>query len=605
MPSRTAIPAAIPPPSSSAAAALLRNGFSRHSTGGGVGAVADSLAPLAPQPPSSPPRPPLPTPAALAPPAPSSPGSRFDTAAFEARYEELTLRIVSSKGRSGPLSSRELRLAPNDLVAGRYVVLDFLGAAAFSTAVQALDTKSGVLVCLKVIKNCKDYFDQALDEVRMLRAVAAAEDESAAAAAASANANNSGGVGGASSSPSSPSPSSSAVAGSGIVRLLDFFYYREHLFLVTELLRANLYDVVRACKRAAAAAEAAAAAAAEVAEAAELEAAAARGEEGGEAYPPPPPPLSLPPPPPPPPYYFTLPRVQSIARQLLRSLAFLHDRLGIVHCDVKPENVLLKSAAAATVRLIDLGSACFATDPPSSYVQSRPYRAPEVVLGLPYDGRIDVWSTGCLVAELLSGGRPLFASDSAAGLLARVQGILLKGLPLPERMRAEGRHTSRFYCYCCSSSSGNGCGGGSGGNGTGNGASPPLPRSGSLSGGGEAANAHFSSSSPSALPSLIYERSARSGRLTVLRPKRSSLAARVPGADAGALSFLEKVLAVDPGSRPSAEEALKHPWLAFDYDSGMTMTTTSMTTTPTSPPQGQHGQQAQTTPPPEPLALLD
>lgn len=48
-------------------------------------------------------------------------------------------------------------------------VVDFLGSAAFSQAVQALDTATGGLVCLKIIKNNKDYFDQSLDEIKLLR----------------------------------------------------------------------------------------------------------------------------------------------------------------------------------------------------------------------------------------------------------------------------------------------------------------------------------------------------------------------------------------------------------------------------------------------------
>ena len=40
----------------------------------------------------------------------------------------------------------------NDLIAGRYQVMDFLGAAAFSRAVQALDIKTNTLVCLKIVK---------------------------------------------------------------------------------------------------------------------------------------------------------------------------------------------------------------------------------------------------------------------------------------------------------------------------------------------------------------------------------------------------------------------------------------------------------------------
>lgn len=53
--------------------------------------------------------------------------------------------------------------------------------------------------------------------------------------------------------------------------------------------------------------------------------------------------------------------------------------------------------------MIDLGSSCFTSDHLSSYVQSRSYRAPEVILGLPYDQKIDIWSFGCILAELLTG----------------------------------------------------------------------------------------------------------------------------------------------------------------------------------------------------------
>ncbi len=54
-------------------------------------------------------------------------------------------------------------------------VMDFLGSAAFSKAVQALDVKTGRLVCLKIIKNNKDYFDQSLDEIKLLSYINAAD----------------------------------------------------------------------------------------------------------------------------------------------------------------------------------------------------------------------------------------------------------------------------------------------------------------------------------------------------------------------------------------------------------------------------------------------
>ena len=54
-------------------------------------------------------------------------------------------------------------------------------------------------------------------------------------------------------------------------------------------------------------------------------------------------------------------------------------------------------------------------------------------------------------------------------------------------------------------------------------------------------------------------------RYEYLRPKRTSLAARVPEADPGCLDFLASLLSVDPDRRPSAEQALQHPWLLHVY----------------------------------------
>lgn len=94
--------------------------------------------------------------------------------------------------------------------------------------------------------------------------------------------------------------------------------------------------------------------------------------------------------------------VQSITIQCLEALNFLHG-LGLIHCDLKPENILIKSYSRCEIKVIDLGSSCFETDHLCSYVQSRSYRAPEVILGLPYDKKIDIWSLGCILAELCTG----------------------------------------------------------------------------------------------------------------------------------------------------------------------------------------------------------
>jgi serine/threonine protein kinase len=68
--------------------------------------------------------------------------------------------------------------------------------------------------------------------------------------------------------------------------------------------------------------------------------------------------------------------------------------------------------------VIDLGSGCYTSDVLSSYVQSRAYRAPEVVLGLAYGQAIDLWSAGAVFAELLC-GRVLFRATPCSHLLWR------------------------------------------------------------------------------------------------------------------------------------------------------------------------------------------
>ena len=52
----------------------------------------------------------------------------------------------------------------------------------------------------------------------------------------------------------------------------------------------------------------------------------------------------------------------------------------------------------ATIKIIDFGSTIFTHDRLSSYIQTRSYRAPEVILGCKYDTKIDIWSFGCIIA---------------------------------------------------------------------------------------------------------------------------------------------------------------------------------------------------------------
>ena len=84
---------------------------------------------------------------------------------------------------------------------------------------------------------------------------------------------------------------------------------------------------------------------------------------------------------------------------------------NIIHCDLKPENVLLKNPNKSGIKLIDFGSSCFQNERIYTYIQSRFYRAPEIILGIPYTVGIDIWSFACILAELYS-GYPIFPGEN-------------------------------------------------------------------------------------------------------------------------------------------------------------------------------------------------
>jgi len=101
--------------------------------------------------------------------------------------------------------------------------------------------------------------------------------------------------------------------------------------------------------------------------------------------------------------------VRGIAACLLKCLAFVHDDVGVIHTDIKPENVLLEPARAGAayrdrVKLVDLGTAFYVDRQSARDIQTREYRCPEGILGiLPFTPAADLWSVGCLVFELLTG----------------------------------------------------------------------------------------------------------------------------------------------------------------------------------------------------------
>lgn len=115
--------------------------------------------------------------------------------------------------------------------------------------------------------------------------------------------------------------------------------------------------------------------------------------------------------------------VQSVMRQLLEALMTLQ-KCEIVHSDIKPENIMIMDTSNdSKIKLIDYGSARFITQPSSNYIQSRYYRAPEVVLGLDHDYKIDIWSVGCVAFELFN-GFPLFPGQNEIHLIELIVQML-------------------------------------------------------------------------------------------------------------------------------------------------------------------------------------
>ena len=132
--------------------------------------------------------------------------------------------------------------------------------------------------------------------------------------------------------------------------------------------------------------------------------------------------------------------VRVFAQQLLNGLGLLN-KARLIHCDLKPENILLKNLESPVIKIIDFGSACDERQTEYTSIQSRFYRSPEVLLGLPYSSAIDMWSLGCIVVELFL-GLPLFPGSSEYNQVSRITEML--GLP-PTWMLEMGKQSGEFF----------------------------------------------------------------------------------------------------------------------------------------------------------------
>ncbi|XP_042636367.1 dual specificity tyrosine-phosphorylation-regulated kinase 4 [Orycteropus afer afer] len=173
-----------------------------------------------------------------------------------------------------------------------------------------------------------------------------------------------------------------------VVHMKDFFYFRNHLCITFELLGINLYELMK-----------------------------------NNSF-----------------QGFSLSIVRRFTFAVLKCLQMLYVE-KIIHCDLKPENIVLYQKGQVSVKVIDFGSSCYEHQKVYTYIQSRFYRSPEVILGHPYNMAIDMWSLGCIMAELYT-GYPLFPGENEVEQLACIMEVL--GLPPAHFIQTASRRQTFF-----------------------------------------------------------------------------------------------------------------------------------------------------------------
>ncbi|KAI8146430.1 kinase-like domain-containing protein [Fennellomyces sp. T-0311] len=235
------------------------------------------------------------------------------------------------------------------------------------------------------------------------------------------------------------------------IRMTDYFYFRNHLCVAFECLSMNLYEFIKS-----------------------------NNFQG-----------------------FSLGLIRRFTIQILQSLCLLYEH-RVIHCDLKPENILLKHPGKSSIKVIDFGSSCVESERVYTYIQSRFYRAPEVILGMTYGMPIDMWSLGCILAELYT-GVPIFPGESEQEQLA----CIMEVIGVPDRYLIERSSRRRLF--------------------------------------------FDSSCSPRVIPN---------SRGKKRRPGTKSIPQALRCHDRLFVDFIQKCLQWDPDRRLRPHEALRHEWIA-------------------------------------------
>ncbi|KNH07279.1 mitogen activated protein kinase [Perkinsela sp. CCAP 1560/4] len=193
--------------------------------------------------------------------------------------------------------------------------------------------------------------------------------------------------------------------------------------------------------------------------------------------------------------------VQFMMYDLLRAVFFLHSA-GIAHRDIKPQNILVNENCDAV--LCDFGLAREISESEMTvYVETRWYRAPELIMGLTvYDEKVDIWSLGCVMAEMMMDVRARFPLWRGANAKDQLDKILFT-LGVPSEKSMQSLTSSAAFAYLSKM------------------------------------------------------------RSHAMVPKNSQLATKLaPGTNPQAVDLVNKMLSVLPKDRISAAECLRHPFFS-------------------------------------------